>query len=582
MREGVVVAIYLVVVSLISFAVAFGLDTITGIPYTGSSNVYVDEYTVTLYGNGTLVENITYVVTSSGYHVLYRSWREDLGVGVMGARVVVQRIMCSGGVPYASTPNLTYVYDNDTWRLARIRYAEANEVGCFFPDGVPQGRHFLVAVYRVAPPLIHDPDNHRYVFHWTPAENHVPYRRFRITVRDSGAEEVYTVPAARVMRSNDSWVIETGLYEDEALNIYIVYPEDPGALPLCSSIEEKPGFYSRVRDEAVKAEAWANAAAVITEVFRILLLALPAIILLVYIAYGRELGYVAPRVTGTPPTQRKPWLVNLVFHGDAMRIDEGAFYATLVDLHRRGAIEIRSDGSIVLRGDPGDLDVYESRVYRFLEYLSENGVVTPESVKTKLRTISYATARALSGVLRADEELRRIASEYVSTRGRNLLLAIMAVLTAVPIAIVFLGSQGILLPPTRSETLLGIGVIGVAGLAVLMVTAALPSHILGRYRGEYYREKLLWDAYRRYLESEEAWMGGGELTEKTAYALALGAIDKAREKMPPGLLTSYAWLAGLIAYRETTRRYYRRYTSGGGAGGGGGGGGFGGGGAGAR
>ena len=63
-------------------------------------------------------------------------------------------------------------------------------------------------------------------------------------------------------------------------------------------------------------------------------------------------------------------VVNLVFKGDAFDFDEDGFYATLLDLDRRGAIKIEStDGTrIMLLDAPAkDIDSYERKVLNFLK-----------------------------------------------------------------------------------------------------------------------------------------------------------------------------------------------------------------------
>ena len=69
-------------------------------------------------------------------------------------------------------------------------------------------------------------------------------------------------------------------------------------------------------------------------------LAFPALVIYVYNRYGRERSSTVPEFLSSVPKKRKPWIVNLVFKGDAFRFDEDGFYATLLDLHMRGFIEI--------------------------------------------------------------------------------------------------------------------------------------------------------------------------------------------------------------------------------------------------
>lgn len=60
----------------------------------------------------------------------------------------------------------------------------------------------------------------------------------------------------------------------------------------------------------------------------------------VYRKYGKEKEFVVPEFLSYVPKKIKPWIVNLVFKGDAFKFDKDGFYATLLDLYRRGIIDI--------------------------------------------------------------------------------------------------------------------------------------------------------------------------------------------------------------------------------------------------
>jgi len=66
------------------------------------------------------------------------------------------------------------------------------------------------------------------------------------------------------------------------------------------------------------------------------------LVIFIYRRYGREKPFTVPEVLSyVPNPSRKPLEVNVVFTGDAMRGDKNAFFATLLDLHRRKAIETK-------------------------------------------------------------------------------------------------------------------------------------------------------------------------------------------------------------------------------------------------
>ncbi len=80
-----------------------------------------------------------------------------------------------------------------------------------------------------------------------------------------------------------------------------------------------------------------------------------------------------PRYLSTVPNrERRPWLVNQIFKSDALDYDADGFYATILDLHRRGVVRLDSKPGgllITLIGEEVD-DPYERRVLGFLRTLS--------------------------------------------------------------------------------------------------------------------------------------------------------------------------------------------------------------------
>ena len=67
----------------------------------------------------------------------------------------------------------------------------------------------------------------------------------------------------------------------------------------------------------------------------------PFVFIGIFYRYGREKPFTVPKyLSFVPDPAKKPWVVNLLFKGDAMTFDEDGYYATLIDLHRRGIIRI--------------------------------------------------------------------------------------------------------------------------------------------------------------------------------------------------------------------------------------------------
>ncbi len=164
-----------------------------------SWDLYVYEYRALLLENGTYIENITYVKGGGSFHVLYRFWREKVGLRDTGSvadyNVVVYNIKCSDGQPYISTTNRTYTLSPEGSFIEKpIPYAGHNEVGCYFPRGVQNGRHWLYTVYMLKPRIYYDRNSERYIFWFRLADKHIPYNNLVLELKDANIDEVYVNP----------------------------------------------------------------------------------------------------------------------------------------------------------------------------------------------------------------------------------------------------------------------------------------------------------------------------------------------------------------------------------------------------
>jgi hypothetical protein len=93
------------------------------------------------------------------------------------------------------------------------------------------------------------------------------------------------------------------------------------------------------------------------------------------------------------PQKRKPWLVNMVFNGDAFDFDQNGFYATLLDLDRRDIIKVdSSDGTriAILPSKSEDVDAYERTVLDFLKKNSWKDIFDAQAFEVKVSGWSEA------------------------------------------------------------------------------------------------------------------------------------------------------------------------------------------------
>lgn len=537
-----------------------------------------------------LQESYVYHVKAYRYKMLYRVWNDPLTLKKENFPCIVLR-----GVGN-SARDIIYVKDyygrvhvSNPVALDLVeRLAERNEIGIVCSQYLESGKFFnigdysLNALYEIYPPI--QTDGRFDHVNLKLASNHAPYPSVKIFIYDPNRSVLKVYPHMddfRLRRVEDGWTIEgrsAGLVEVELILRH-------GAIE---------GFYQNVSNvldltEMANAPYYIkeNVSKVLEIFYTTVVLGFPLIVLLVYKRYGREKPFVVPEyLSYVPNPNRKPWTVNVVFTGDAMRGDKNAFFATLLDLYRRGAIDVepyevrglvKSRRELRIRIlDKGKFDlkdVYEYRVLRFIERYSENDVLDTK----RLREI--ARNRKMSDMLSID--LRdllnwrdaRFTRQFVETKGKKIfhgLTLAFLILTFLNLAI-------------RGD----LAILTLTLLAQSLCCSLSPSQLLGRWKEDYYREKLEWESFRRFLsnlamikkyapEDVRVWK------EWLVYGTALGVGDRVVEAMksfnieiPEVRFYSY-YPVFVTTYRTSIRA---SSSSGGGFGAGGG---FGGGGAGGR
>ena len=230
-----------------------------------------------------------------------------------------------------------------------------------------------------------------------------------------------------------------------------------------------PGFRSEVADLKSKTESgsfWYNlpyfAANLLNILAKVAVILVPLFLIALYYWYGREKSFTVPEYLSTIPNPAlKPWQVNLLFKDDALDFDEGGYYATLLDLHRRKIIKITEKGvgkGIEVRVlSTATSDPYELRVIAFLQQLSENNVLDTDRIEAlakKAQTNHTAEEQALQYKRLLTDVTSRadaiLPAQYMVDGREHIIPLLFATLTlfAVSIIIAFVASmQSYLLVP---------------------------------------------------------------------------------------------------------------------------------------
>jgi len=511
MEELKWIAVVLILTTALAIVAVYVIqNVILTIPHGDAIEEYRAVYNPS---QGELIEeHIFYISSSRKYRMLYRTWEIPLSVkeGESPVRVIAISHP-KGSIAYVKDSNgrLHIIDSNVPTNIVKEIYklAERNEVGCYFPDRIPAGTYKLRIEYEFRPPA--DYDGKYYHLNIKFANIHIPYKRFdiKILIPSKDIRLVYVhVPIYNIERGEDYIRIYGYSLKNMLISVELLFEEN-------SSNDYK--FDIRpTNGDLIKMMKSANFIYLLTyNMVRTLSylalginVAFPLITLMLYLMKGKEKEFVVPKyLSYVPNRKRKPWEVNLLFKGDALTMDENAFYATLLDLKRRGAIDIKiTDDDVIVKIIRGDfnLDFYERKVLTFIEKWGRNGVLSFKELhrlaKRERLTRVRELANELEEILNTPSKAKKYAEKYLEKGVRNAFIA-LAFLSFILLIIMIALNSG-----PFGERYAPFGKTIGFSLAILLgqsvICAIPPSQIFGRWKKSFYKEKLEWDAFRNVLE----------------------------------------------------------------------------------
>jgi len=583
-----------------------GLALINYLPPLLEGDVVVDEYAVTLYANGTLVEDYTYEVKVPNQHrMLFRSWDVPLSKEQLN-RPYIQFLYAR---TFSSEQLIVYVKDfqGSVWIEDRFRndpntfglvrsLAELNEVGVLKPSKLASGTYKIRYVFLLHPPLECDEDLCH--LNLQLANKHLTYRNVQLIIEDvDRSVAVYPrPPPLKAIRDGNRAIFHGSSPKDELLEVEILFKRDVLTV-LNGYVREVDNVKGLTTQANTLYLVQYNAAQVLRVVAETLAVLVPIALIVLYIAFGREKRFVVPKYLSTIPNkERKPWIVNLVFKGDAIDFDDNGFYATLLDLHMKGKIKLSSkdDNLAIQILDQTSDDIYERRALQFLGKISKNGVVDTDSTKEFAEDLTSGGRHGL-GLVDLQRELnylmRRaepaVASQFmVSGRKRLLPIPLICILLLVTSLL------AMFLLPNLTSILTAAVVTSIIPVIQSVIAVAFPSTLFGKWLGLSYKEKLEWESFRKFLSdlalmrkyaSEDLSMWGEWLVCGTALGVGDAVVKAMKElniQLPEANLAPH--IPMLFVPITVVGLPSGRGAGGSGGGGFGSGGGFGGGGAGTR
>ena len=511
MRETKWILIVLTLTSLLAVIAFYVVQNVIIMPFGNAIAEYQAIYDPS---QGKLVEEYIFHISSSGkYRMLYRVWKAPISIRDESAPIKVKSVVCpEGTIAYVKDfKGKLYVLNENvpTWIVDKIyELAEVNEIGCYFPNRIPAGVYKLRIEYEFYPPVEYD--GNYYHLNIKFADEHIPYSKvdIRILIPGKSIRLLYVhVPAYNVERGEDYIRIYGSSLKNVLLEVELVFEK--------SENEEYKFNIEPVDYDVIKATKRANLGYMLTyKLIRTISYialgintAFPIMALILYLIKGKERKFTVPEyLSYVPNRNRKPWEVNLLFKADALTMDEDAFYATLLDLKRRGIIDIEIvDDDIIVKivksavSEP--LDFYERKVLEFIRTWGKNNTLSFKRLQRIAKDGEISLIRILANelgeLLNTPYEARKHAEKYVEKGVRNAFIA-LAVISFMLLLIILTQIKTMSRLYFPSGRILGVSLATLLGQSI--ICAIPPSQVFGRWKKSFYKEKLEWDAFRNMLE----------------------------------------------------------------------------------
>ena len=307
------------------------------------------------------------------------------------------------------------------------------------------------------------------------------------------------------------------LSSGDVITVKVVVPETQ----IITGIYSSEHVLSKTREEIENHVIFAGFLIVTTSII---------LVLLTYLLMGRERRYNVPRYITSIPSKVKPYLVNLLFYGAPDKIEDGGIIATIIDLGRRGYLNITEDRiTFNKRKSADNLDKYEGKVYWTLRRLAEE-TGNKNSLKLGILQNKIATTGDITWLKFVKELIEDLyvvenrVSAY-NKMGRYVALGIYALT----------GIAGLLITVKWSHInylWLGYSVLASA-TSVLFAIYAFDLYALGKYTPKFAKEREKWDAFRNTLNEyaliRESIKDKNELLEWLVYSTALESSDEIKK-----------------------------------------------------
>lgn len=499
-------------------------------------------YKITLSSPIELEETYTFHVKRKRFHVLFRNWGAPLTYREKLPRPFVEAKDVIGTTD-------TYIKDyrgrlfgnfsSERVKFTAQSYGRPNEVGIVNPDMFPPGKYTLNALYDLYPPI--QIEKQFYHLNFKLSDWHVPYTRVVIEIdpKETEVKEVFPhMKEFSVKRVGRKVVIEGSSPENSLVEVELL------TLPFrTSGFPQKFWNVKEITERENRTPMLIHKLSTFLKSFlEALLILFPLSLIYIYLKFGSEREFTVPEfLSFIPNPKRKPYEVNLLFSGDSAEGDENGFYATVLDLMRRGAISVRTAGDdVVVEVLKEPEDPYEREVVEFFKRHSVNGKFSLRAFQNRVKwTVEDRNREFLIDLKKEVEKLtryknERFVREHLNLKGTKLVQAFgffsFILFVGLSISILFFFR---FFPTFNGYPIF---ILSLTLFTAALVASAAPSQLFGRWKKGYYRELLQWEAFKKFLsdfalikryapEDIVIWK------EWLVYGTALGAADRVEEAL---------------------------------------------------
>ncbi len=535
-KAGIIIAVVTIISLLGLFLSEFDLRLLFK-PLT--ADVY---YRITLSSPIELSETYRFHVKDRRFHVLFRNWEVPLTLKEKLSEPFVEVINENGtSDSYVKDfrGKLYGKFTSERSRKTALFYGRPNEVGIVDPDIFPPGDYKLNATYNLYPPI--HTDGRFYHLNFKLAGFHVPYRNVVIEIVPEKTKivEVFShMKEFSVERENGKVVVRGRAPQNSLVEVEL--------LTLPFSTYGFPRHVSDVKGKTERANRIPMLLHTLSNVLilflKTLLILLPPALVFIYLKFGREKDFTVPRfLSFIPNPERKPYEVNLLFTGDAAQGNENGFYATVLDLMRREFISVKPEGDdLLIKVLKEPEDPYEKKVTDFFKRHSVNGIFSLKALKNRVewarneKNISYLKSlkAELDSLLKYEND--ELVNRHLNLKG----VKIADTFGRFSFFLFIIISFSLLFFLRFFSTFNGYSVfiLSLTLFIASLIAAASPSQIFGRWKKNYYMEKLQWEAFKKFLsdfalikkyapEDVVIWK------EWLVYGTALGVAEKVEEAL---------------------------------------------------